>query len=604
MESHRTPIGLPALLARFFRHINQRRRYQFAMMLGLTLVTSLAEVVSLSAVLPFIGILTQPSKVFSAPLVSRIVEKLGITSAAELVLPLTVVFGVAAVIAGGLRLLLLWASIRLANATGADLSVEVYRRTLYQPYHVHVARSSSEIIAGITQKVATATSVLTSLVTVVTSAALFAAILTTLLVIDPFVASIALTSFGVGYGLIAWTTRLRLRANSLSIAEQQNQTVKSLQEGLGAIRDVLLDGTQAVYCEVYKKAVQQLQRATGENQYITLGPRYVMEAMGMVLIAALAYGLGRRADGIEDTLPILGALALGAQRLLPLLQQLYGNLTFVTGSQASLKDVVELLEQPLPEDALRPEPEPLPFRNAIRLEDVSFHYNHDEPWVLKGVDLNIPKGARIGFVGSTGSGKSTAMDLLMALLEPSKGRILVDGQWITSDLRRAWQRAIAHVPQSIYLADATITENIAFGVPPDQIERDRVREAAVQAQIAEFIENRPGGYSTTVGERGIRLSGGQRQRIGIARALYKRATVLVFDEATSALDSNTEMAVMSAIENLNRELTILIIAHRLTTLRHCDTIIQLERGQLVAQGPFEQFSRFEPGSRDPARMTT
>jgi len=574
------------------------------MLLGLTLVSSLAEVVSLGAVVPFIGILTQPETVFDAPLMSGIISGLGITAPADLVLPLTIVFSVAAFIAGGLRLLLLWVSIRLANATGADLSVEVYRRTLYQPYSVHVARSSSEIISGITQKVGTATSVLASLVTVFTSLVLFVAILVTLLIIDPIVASIAVTSFGASYGFIAWMTRRRLKNNGECIAEQQTHVVKSLQEGLGAIRDVLLDGTQAIYSGGYKKSVQQLLRATGENQYITLAPRYVMEALGMVLIAIFAFTLGKQQGGIEAAFPILGALALAAQRLLPLLQQLYGNWSFVAGSQAALMDVLNLLDQPLPEDINQPVSAPLAFQKVINFEDVRFQYADKEPWVLNGISLSIPKGARIGFVGSTGSGKSTALDLLMSLLEPTKGRILVDGINVSGKHQRAWQRTIAHVPQSIYLADATIAENIAFGVPPDKIDMGRVRQAANQAQVSEFIEGHLEGYDAIVGERGVRISGGQRQRIGIARALYKQATVLIFDEATSALDSTVEKAVMNAIEKLNRELTILIIAHRFTTLQGCDSIVQLKNGQMTAHGSYEQFMNSDRGFQSVERTET
>lgn len=314
MEHKTTSASLPALLVRLFRHISRRRRYQCVLMLGLTLISSIAEVVSLGAVLPFIGILTQPEKVFNSPLMAGVVQALGIASAADLVLPLTIAFAVAAIVAGGLRVLLLWVSIRLGNATGADLSIEVYRRTLYQPYRVHVARSSSEIISGITQKVGTATSVLISIVTVATSAALFVAILLTLIAIDPMVATVAVISFGVSYGIIAWLTRHRLARNSKSIAEEQTQVVKALQEGLGAIRDVLLDGTQAVYCDIYRKAIQQLKRANGENRYINMSPRYAMEALGMALIAALAFVLSHQPGGVGAAMPVLGALALGAQR--------------------------------------------------------------------------------------------------------------------------------------------------------------------------------------------------------------------------------------------------------------------------------------------------
>ena len=575
------------LLTRFWHHVSKRRRGQFALLLGLTALSSLAEVVSLGAVLPFIGILTQPEKVYASPMLAGVVQALGIMSGAELVLPLTIGFAVAALVAGGLRLLLLWVSIRLGNATGSDLSIAVYRRTLYQPYSVHIARNSSEIISGITQKVGTATSVLISVVTVITSTSLFVAIMATLLVVDPMVATFAAASFGSAYGAIGWLTRRRLVYNGQCIAEEQTQVVKALKEGLGAIRDILLDGTQNVHCDVYRKAILQLQRAGGENNFINQAPRYAMEALGMVLIAAFVLALSHRPGGVASALPILGMLALGAQRLLPLMQQLYGNWSVVAGSKAALADVIDLLDQPLPAQASQPEPEPLKLKDAIRFDNVGFRYGSTRPLVLDGINLTIPKGARVGLIGCTGSGKSTALDLLMGLLEPTQGQILVDGQPVGLQHQRAWQQTVAHVPQSIFLADRTIAENIAFGVQPDQIDHGRVRKAAQQARIAEFIERSPEGYGAVVGEYGVRLSGGQRQRIGIARALYKQASVLIFDEATSALDNETEQAVMQAIEGLSKDLTLFIIAHRLTTLKNCDVIVKLESGKNVLVGNYE-----------------
>ena len=580
--------SITTLLKHLWGHISSRRRGQFALLLALTGVSSLAEVVSLGAVLPFIGILTQPEKVFASPLLARTVQALGITSSAELVLPLTIGFAVAALVAGTLRLLLLWVSVRLGNATGADLSIEVYRRTLYQAYSVHIARSSSEIISGITQKVGSATGVLVSVVAVVTSTSLFLAIMLTLLAIDPMVAILAAASFGSAYGVIASLTRRRLIHNSRCIAREQTQVVKALQEGLGAIRDVLLDGTQKVYSNIYHKAILQLQRASGENTFISQAPRYAMEALGMALIAAFALALSHRLGGVAGALPLLGMLALGAQRLLPLMQQIYGNWSGVTGNKAALADVLALLDQPLPAQANQPEPEPLTLRKSIRFDNVSYRYNGNSPWVLSGINLTIPKGARIGIIGSTGSGKSTVLDLLMGLLEPTRGKILADEQPICLDHQRAWQRTVAHVPQSIFLTDTTIAENIAFGIPPEQIDLERVRGAAKQARISDFIESRPKAYSAIVGERGVRLSGGQRQRIGIARALYKQASVLIFDEATSALDNETEQAVMQAIENLSEDLTIFIVAHRITTLRNCNVIVKLDGGKITAQYTYAQ----------------
>ena len=588
------PYALPNLLKRLWYHLSRRRQRQFWLLSGLMLVSSFAEVVSLGAVLPFIGILTAPEEVLNYPLVADAVLAWGITSADQLVLPLTAAFVSAAAIAGTVRILLLWASTRIAFSSGADLGIEVYRRTLYQPYWVHVARNSSEVISGIISKVGGAVNILSHLLTLISSTVLLVAIMLTLLAIDPMVASVAAVGFGASYMLITWISRRRLHRNSQRIAHEQTQVVKALQEGLGGIRDVLLDGTQPVYCNIYRQADRPLRWAQGNNTFISQSPRYIMEALGMILIAALAYALSRQVGGIATALPVLGALALGAQRLLPALQQIYGAWATIAGSHASLADTIELLDQPLPAEQLQSRPAPLLIQQDIHFNDVRFRYTSDGPWVLDGLNLTIPKGARVGFVGSTGSGKSTTLDLLMGLLMPTEGELLVDGQPIIGNRVRVWQQNIAHVPQGIYLADSTLAENIAFGLPPDSIDLDRVQQAARQAQIADFIESSPQGYQAYVGERGIRLSGGQRQRIGIARALYKQANVLVFDEATSALDNATEQSVMDAIEELSSELTILIIAHRLSTVRRCDTIVELEHGQVVAQGTYEQLLECSP----------
>lgn len=584
------PVGsLADLTSRLWRHLTRRRQRQFMLLMGLMLMSAFAEVVSLGAVLPFLGILVAPDRVFSHPIVADLALAWGITSAHQLVLPLTVAFAVAALIACAVRILLLWVSNRLAFASGADLGIEVYRRTLYQPYRVHLARNSSEVISGITTKVNDVVfGVLLPYLMLVSSTVLLVAIMLALIVIDPMVATVAAVGFGASYALITWMSRRRLHRNSQRIAHEQTQVVKALQEGLGGIRDVLLDGTQPFYCDIYRQADHPLRRAQGNNAFIGQSPRYFLEALGMVLIAALAYALSLQAGGIATALPVLGALALGAQRLLPALQQIYFAWANIAGNHASLAVTIELLNQPLPSELLQPAPAPLLFQNAIRFDAVRFRYTSDGPWVLDGLNLTIPKGARVGFVGSTGSGKSTTLDLLMGLLMPTEGQLLVDGQPISGNRLRAWQRSIAHVPQSIYLADATLAENIAFGVPPDAIDLDRVRQAAGQAQIADFIESSPEGYQAYVGERGIRLSGGQRQRIGIARALYKQASVLVFDEATSALDNATELSVMDAIDGLSNDLTILLIAHRLTTVRRCDTILELEQGRVAALGTYEQ----------------
>ena len=604
MKKKLSNTGLPILLGRLWHRFSRRRQRQFLLLLGLMVVSAFAQMVSLGAVVPFLGILVTPEIVFNHPIVADVALRLGITSADQLVLPLTVAFAATALIAGAIQILLLWASTRLAVVSGSELSIEVYRRTLYQPFRVHVARNSSEVISGISTKInGVVLGVLFPLLTFASAMLLLLAIMFTLIVIDPMVASIAAVGFGGSYALVSWMSRRKLHRNSQRIADEQSQVIKALQEGLGGIRDVLLDGTQPFYCDIYRNADIPLRLAMGNNNFIAGSPRPAMESLGVVLIAALTYAVSRQAGGIATVLPVLGALALGAQRLLPALQQVYAAWASIVGNQASLADTLALIDQPLPAELEQPTLAPLLFQESIRFNAVRFRYTSDDPWVLDGLNLIIPGGARIGFVGSTGSGKSTTLDLLMGLLMPTEGELLVDGQPVSGNRVRAWQKTIAHVPQSIYLADTTLAENIAFGVPLDAIDLDRVQQAAREAQIADFIEGRPEGYNAFVGEYGIRLSGGQRQRIGIARALYKQASVLVFDEATSALDNATEQLVMDTIEGLNRGLTVLLIAHRLSTVQRCDIIVELEHGRVVAQGTYEQLLERSPSFRKMVKVT-
>ncbi|WP_216168772.1 ABC transporter ATP-binding protein [Polynucleobacter bastaniensis] len=543
--------------------------------------SSFVEIVSIGSALPFLGALTMPEKVFHAAAAKPFIKAIGLSSPQQLLLPLTIFFCLAALLAGAIRLLLLWASTRLSFAAGSDLSIGIYRRTLYQTYSVHVSRNSSEVIAGISIKAnGVIYTTIMPILTLLSSSVMLVSILSALLYLDPDIAILTFIGFGFIYAFIAWFTRKQKTKNGQNIARESTQVIKSLQEGLGGIRDVLIDGSQEVYCRAYRKADLQLRQAQGSNQFLAQSPRYGMEALGMVLIASLAYALIQESDGVAKVIPVLGVFALGAQRLLPVMQQAYASWSTIQGSQASLQDALDLLDQPLPTHIDEISSKSLKFQNQIYLNQLSFRYSETTPWVFQELDLKITKGSRVGFIGITGSGKSTLLDVIMGLLPPTNGQLEVDKECITLKNQRSWHSHIAHVPQAIFLSDGTIEENIAFGVPKELIDSQRVVKSAGQAQIAQSIESWPNRYQTLVGERGIRLSGGQRQRIGIARALYKQADVIILDEATSALDNETEEAVMDAIDNLSADLTILIVAHRITTLRNCSKIVKLNHGRI------------------------
>ncbi len=584
-----TNQSIPQLLLRLWRHIDLHRRWQFGLLLMLMLLASFAEVFSIGAVLPFITALTAPERVFSHAAAQPFTQALELSDPSQLLLPLTVVFGAASLIAGAMRLLLLWASTKLSFSAGADLGINIYRRTLYQPYAVHCARNSSEVIAGISDKSRNVIlGILLPLLNLLSASAMLIVILVALFSVEPLIALSVFGGFGLIYLFIILLNRKQLLVDSQCIARESVQVIKSLQEGLGGIRDVLIHGSQTTFCKIYNDADLRMRRAQCNHVFITASPRYIMEALGMLLIAMLAYTLAQRTDGIATALPILGALALGSQRLLPVMQLAYASWSSIRAGQASLQDTLDLLDQPLPSYAGQPIAKPIKFNNAIELKQLGFRYDLNNLYVLKQINLSILKGSRVGFIGSTGSGKTTLLDIVMGLLQPSEGCLEIDGQVITPANQRAWQSHIAHVPQAIYLADSTIEENIAFGIPKEQIDFERVRNAAQKAQIAEIIDSWPLGYQTLVGERGICLSGGQRQRIGIARALYKQADVIIFDEATSALDSETEQAVMQAIDALSHDLTLFIIAHRLTTLKNCSLIVELTGGTIKRTGSYNE----------------
>ncbi len=582
-------FGATNILAQLWKHISLIRRKQLGMLTFIMVVASLAEVLSIGVIVPFLGVLMSPERVFADIHLEPIISVLGITNGNQLILPFTVIFVLAAFFSGVMRLALLWGQTRLGFAIGADFSFQMYKNTLYQPYSIHAARNSSEVISGVSNKANLVVNyILIPILYIASSALILLAIMSVLIVIDPLMALIVFGSFGIIYSLILIVTKRRLAHDSERVSRESNLVIKALQEALGGIRDVLIDGTQSVYCKIYRDADLPLRRSQANIQIISGAPRFLIESLGTILIAILAYMLAVREAGVSNAIPVLGALALGAQRLLPVLQLMYWSLSNIRGHQSTLKEVINFLNQPLPDKSDLTSFGIIPFNDRIRLNHVDFRYQKTSPFILKDINFEILKGSRVGFIGSTGSGKSTLLDLIMGLLQPTKGVLEIDGVTITTKNSRSWQAHIAHVPQTIFMADASISENIAFGVPVEKIDHARVRQAALQAHIAENIESWDKQYDTYVGERGVRLSGGQRQRIGIARALYKKADVIVFDEATSALDNETESAIMREIKKLNDDLTVIIVAHRLSTLKNCSQVVEFENGEVNRIGTYQE----------------
>jgi len=559
-------------------YLSRQHKKQFLLIFILMIISSLAEIISVGAIFPFLGVLTAPEHIYSHSLMQPVIKILGITSSEQLFLPLVISFVISVVVAGVLRVFLLYVINRFEQLIGTEFSAHIYRRTLYQDYATHIGHNSSEIISSIISKVnIVIKGVIIPVLELLSSSLSLFGIMFILVFIDY---KIALVSFGI-FGAIYWILysflHKKIIINSQYISSGSTNTIKALQEGLGGIRDILIDSNQEFYCKLFIQADTPYRRAISDNNFISYAPRFVIETLGLVLISGLAYYLSQQKDGISVAIPMLGLLAMAAQRLMPAIQKIYSSVTSIKGSYYSVKDILYLLDQPISSYIDQQQLSIVPFKKDIKLDNVWFRYNKKTPWILKEVNLTFNKGSRIGFVGETGRGKSTLLDLVMGLLSPTKGHLKIDSKIVSMNNIRLWQSHIAHVPQNIYLSDGTIEENIAFGIPADKIDAESVKKVAELANISKFIDSCAQGYKTFVGERGVRLSGGQRQRIGIARALYKSADVLIFDEATNALDVETESAIMESIERLGKNLTIFIITHRVTTLKACDLIVELDK---------------------------
>ena len=479
---------------------------------------------------------------------------------------------------------MVYSQTRLGYAIGADLGVAAYERILHQPYQFHLHRNSSEIISGIAVKTrGVASSCIMPVLTCVSSLFLLGSILFVLLAIHTSATLVTLAVLASVYLIVTKVTKKQLAQDSRAISQQTDKIVQTLQEGLGGIRDILLEGNQQVFCRAYEIADIPLRRAQTHIRTIEFFPRFMVEALGTAFIALLALRLSQSGSGITGAVPIFGALVMGVQRLAPVLHQFYAAVTSLRGAHDSLSAVLGLLEQPLTRIHRKSSVAIMNFACKIEMKNLGFRYMEKLPWVLRGVNFSVPKGEIIGLVGPTGAGKSTLVDIFMGLLSATEGEMQIDGVTLTPQNCLLWQRHISHVPQTIFLTDSTIAENIAFGVPRQKIDLARVKSAASAAQISTTVDGWTEGYATRVGERGVMLSGGQRQRLGIARALYRRTDALVLDEATSALDDETEKRVMEGIYSLGLGKTILIVAHRQTTLSRCREVLQVISGSVCFQ---------------------
>ena len=542
------------------------------------LLGAVAELITIGAVLPFLAFAANSESDLGGPAVRDLLD---IVHHDPLVAA-SIMLILAAVCSALVRFLLLWVNQKFVTAFGQELAATVFSRMIRQSYSDYLRHNTSEVLSGITKVQDVVYGYVQPLMQ--TAISMFSAIciVVFLLVIDPVATTVGGILIILTYFAIGIATAPRVRSNAWTIAEAMTLRTKLLQESLGGIRDIILERSYHLFEDKFREMDSAYRQAVASNNIVASSPRFLIEATGISAIVAITFMMSRQSGGLTEAIPVLGALALGAQRLLPLAQASWNGIKLAAGHSRILADVALLANQPVPEDVVRPlSVDPLMFQKSLVFDAVSFRYD-DDRFAVRDLSFEIFRGEYLGIAGETGSGKSTMLDLILGLLEPDRGEIRLDGNALDARVRKALQGAIAHVPQSVFLADDTISANITFGSAAEEIDKQRLQEAINLAQLSPFLAKLPDGTNTLVGERGIRLSGGQRQRIGIARALYSKPSILVLDEATSALDGATETAVMKAVTSAYGDLTTISVAHRISTLAHCDRVLTLKDGMIVS----------------------
>ncbi|MDB9716717.1 ABC transporter ATP-binding protein/permease [Methylophilaceae bacterium] len=573
------------LIAKIYKLLPRRRKLQFPLLIGLILSGAFAEILTLSMVFPFIDLITNKDSMIESVVVTKLIWFFKVNDGADILALLTILFIAILILSGAIRTIMTWFLYRFSFGLGYDFTVEIYKRTLLQEYRVHLLRNSSEVLGGINKAVIMVGNVVLPMMKGLAALIMSLSIVSMLFFINYSVTLSLIFLFIIIYILLSKTVKSRLRENSVIIANGQSFRVKSVQEGLGGIRDIILDSSQSVFIKRFENIEWGLRRAQGNNGLIADIPRYVIEAFSISVMCILAYKLSFSEGGVITSLPIFGAFALAAQKLIPLMQMVYVNWTQVSGNYAVISDVIKLLDQPIP---LNKSDKKIQFNYELVLKKVHFKYESNNKYALKDISIEIAKGMKVGFIGKTGSGKSTLLDIIMGLLQPSNGIIEVDGIPLDPYNISAWQSQVAHVPQDVYICDLSIAENVALGINFADIDFRKLDIVIQRAELSEFVAKQEKGLNTVLGEQGALISGGERQRIGIARALYKEANVLILDEATSALDDKTEKDIMLNIDDLRNDITVLIIAHRLSTLSGCDLIFRLDNGKLVEKGSYNK----------------
>ncbi len=581
------------VLKEVFSLLNKEQRRRFYILQILIILMAFAEIIGIASIIPFMTLVGDLSILQQDNLIARVYQYSKITSEEEFIFLLGVGVLIMLFFSAAISMVTTWKLSMFSNKVGTEIADRLFTYYLRQGWLFHASGSSAQLtkkIANESQRVTVG--ILMPIVNLNARIVLVLFIAVAIFLYDPKVAITGLSVFAIAYIFLYKVVRKRLQNNGKAISVVLESRFRLMNEGFGGIKDVLLLGREADFISRFNQTGQTLANSQGTNLALARVPRYFMELLAFgSMIALLLYLIANHGGNLGMILPVLSVYALASFKLLPAFQEIYANFAQIKGSFPAFESIKQDLSEsyfqtlenksPLSQEKLHP-------KRSLKIENIFFTYPEKGQLALNNLSISINAKSVIGIVGPSGSGKSTLIDVLLGLIAPQKGRLLIDGEEITSLNLRAWQNTIGFVPQSIFLSEGSIAENVAFGVPYDQINFEQVNKALKLAHLDVFVQGLENGFYEKVGERGVQLSGGQRQRIGIARALYHEADVLVFDEATSALDGITEKLIMEAIQDFAGQKTIIMIAHRLKTVEKCDQIFFINQGEVVDKGTYSE----------------
>lgn len=573
-------FSLNQIVKIFWNTVLQNYKLKFLICFALIVFAAFAELLTLSAILPFLSVLANPEMVFNDPRTVWAIDLFDASSAEDLILPFALIFCFAAVLGAAIRLASNYFSIRISFSISHQVGIRIFRNALHRSYAHHISANNNEVLATLTSKLERVIfALILQFFFMITALLIACIILFALIYINPVLTFSVAIVCGLFYCLVILIINKILLLESEVIAQANTKQIKTIRESLGGIRDVFINNAHDFYSSIFQAADYELRRGQAINIFASMSPRFLIESLGLVIIVIAAFYFSRQSSFME-AIPILGALAIGAQKLLPLFQQFYVAWTSLKGNYESLQDVASLLNESSGVSTKLLSNEMMAFHNSIEIRNITFGHDESNQIIFRGLNLHINQGDRIGIIGDSGAGKSTFVDIIAGLLFPSSGGVFIDNIQLTPSNASSWMRLLAYVPQNIFLSDESILENIAIGESKNNIDLSLISSSLESSSLTNFISTLPNGIHTKVGERGMKISGGQRQRIGIARALYKQAKVIIFDEATSALDSFTENEVMDSIYEMDKNITMFVIAHRTSTLKSCNKIIKIENSSI------------------------